>query len=222
MMSMARSRTRYADLHKLFQGGPSPLLTLIGSLSILFEDLRIEVAGVLAPDNSLGDMDTLEKHYRKLYFVRRSLVTLSAIADAIKAIAADAGFRERKHFLRTGHLQEIHDANSYFSKNVGLINQYRNEFGAHLDQQATQRAIGSLQPGIRTKVSFADTTKSNSVLQVHFAEPLLEAAILTKLSPGHNLQDEFNAVLKVFADAVMHAQRATQALVYSFLWDRCV
>jgi len=116
---------RSGDLHKVFRGGSSDFFNLIAHLSILFEDLRIENAGVLAPDDSLGDMDTIGRNYRKLYFVRRSLVTLSEVARCVKAIAANSEFREQKVSSRALYLRDVDEANSYFSKKIDLINQFR-------------------------------------------------------------------------------------------------
>lgn len=130
---MARSRVRYGDLHKVFRAGSSDLLNQIAHLAILLEDLRIEVAGVQAPDDTLGAMDTVKSNHRRLYFVRRTLVTLSEVAICIKGVAANAGFRSRIAELQRKHIQHVDDANSFFSKNIQLINRFRNEFGAHLN-----------------------------------------------------------------------------------------
>jgi hypothetical protein len=217
---MARSRVRFGDLHKVFRAGSSDLLNQIAHLAILFEDLRIEVAGVQALDDTLGAMDTIKSNYRRLYFVRRTLVTLSEVATCIKGVAASAEFRSRKAELQRKHSEHVDEANKYFSKNIGLIPRFRNEFGAHLDKTAAARATSLLGIGTFGKVAFADQKNNNFVLQNHFAATILETAILSTLEPGIDLAEEYQAVLKVIADSVLHTQRATQAMVYGFLWDR--
>jgi hypothetical protein len=217
---MARSRIRYGDLHHVFRAGSSDLLNQIAHLAILFEDLRIEVAGIQAPDDTLDAMDTVKSNYRRLYFVRRTLVTLSEVSTCVKSVAANPEFRSRIAALQGKHIKHVNDANSYFSRNIGLINRFRNEFGAHLDKAAAARATALLGPGTFGKVAFADQKNNNFVLQNHFAATILEAAVLSKLDPGVDLAKEYQAVLKVIADSIRHTQRATQALVYGFLWDR--
>jgi hypothetical protein len=195
-------------------------LNLIAHLSILFEDLRIENAGVLAPDDSLGDMDTIQRNYRRLYFVRRSLVTLSEVAGCVKAIAANSEFRERKVTSRALYLQDVDDAHSYFSKKINLVNQFRNEFGGHLDQRAISRALAMLVVGTPGTISREKTSIGNFILQNHYAAPILQAAVLSKLKPGIDLGQEMDAVLHIIAESINHTQKATQALVYGFLWER--
>jgi hypothetical protein len=211
---------RSGDLHKVFRGGRSDFFNLIAHLSILFEDLRIENAGVLAPDDSLGDMDTIDRNYRKLYFVRRSLVTLSEVARCVKAIAANSEFREQKVSSRALYLQDVDEANSYFSKKIDLINQFRNEVGGHLDQTAIARALAILAVGTPGTISREKTSIGNFTLQNHYAAPILQAAVLTKLKPGIDLNQEMNAVLYIIAEAINYTQKATQALVYGFLWEQ--
>lgn len=217
---MARSRVRYGDLHKVFRGGSSDLLNQIAHLAILFEDLRIEVAGIQAPDDTLHAMDTVKSNYRRLYFVRRTLVTISEVATCVKGIAANAEFRSRIAELQGKHIQHVDDANGYCSKNIRLINRFRNEFGAHLDRTAVVRATAFLCPGTFGKVAFADQKNNNFMLQNYFAATILETAVLSRLEPGVDLAEEYKAVLKVIADSILHTQRATQALVYGLLWDR--
>jgi hypothetical protein len=211
---------RIGDLHKAFAAGSSELLNLVAHLAILFEDLRIEVAGIQAPDGSLGAMDTITRAFRQLYFVRKSLVTLSEAAGCIKTIAANAEFREAKAKLNVKNLDWVTQADSYFSRNIGLINRYRNEFGAQLDTAGARRATTLLMPGNISKVGFADQPNNNFVLQCHFAEAVLNRAVLSRLEPGIDLPEEYKAALKVVADSILHTQRATPSLVYGFLWDR--
>lgn len=217
---MGRATIRSGDLHKVFGGGSSDFFNLIAHLSILFEDLRIENAGFLAPDNSLGDMDTIQRDYRKLYFVRRSLVTLSEVAGCVKAIAANSEFRERKVNSRASYLQDVDDANSYFSKKIDLINQFRNEFGGHLDQKAIKRALGILALGTPGTISREKTSIDNFILQNRYAAPILSAAVLSRLKPGIDLDQEMDAVFHIIAESIDHTQKATQALVYGFVWER--
>jgi len=217
---MARSRTRSGDLHRIFRGSSASFLNLIAHLSILFEDLRIEVAGVEAADATLGTMDTIGREYRQMYFFRRSLVTLSEVARCLNAITANENFREHRANVGSGHLQDVDDANSYFSKKIGLIKRFRNEFGGHLDPTAAARATEFLSPGTSGTVSFVEPTNHNFVLQNQFVATVLKAAVISKLDPGIDFAQEFQAVLYVIAESIRHTQRATQALVYGFLWDR--
>ncbi len=106
-------------------------------------------------------MDTVKSNYRRLYFVRRTLVTISEVATCVKGIAANAEFRSRIAELQGKHIQHVDDANGYFSKNIRLINRFRNEFGAHLDRTAVVRATAFLRPGTFGKVAFADQKNNN-------------------------------------------------------------
>jgi hypothetical protein len=118
------------------------------------------------------------------------------------------------------YLQDIDDAHSYFSKKIDLINQFRNEFGGHLDQRAISRALAILVVGTPGTISREKTSIGNFILQNHYAAPILQAAVLSKLKPGIDLDQEMDAVLHIIAESINHTQKATQALVYGFLWER--
>jgi len=77
-----------------------------------------------------------------------------------------------------------------------------------------------LAVGTPGTISREKTSIGNFTLQNHYAASILQAAVLTKLKPGIDLNQEMNAVLYIIAEAVNHTQKATQALVYGFLWGQ--
>jgi hypothetical protein len=70
-------RTRIGNLAKVFESGRSPLLNGLARLSVLYEDLRLELESALgSADMPKTGEQVLKYHYRSLYFLRRSLVTI--------------------------------------------------------------------------------------------------------------------------------------------------
>jgi hypothetical protein len=219
---MGRSRTRSGDLNNVFRAGTSEFLNLIAQLSILYEDLRIEIAGFQVEDSAMGALDTIAKSYRKLYFIRRSLVTLVEAGDCVAAISRDREFRQHKTDSRIANLQHVSEAREFFLENTKTIKGFRDEFGGHLDTKAVARATSFLDVDTPGLIAFEEPRIGNFVLQNHFAATILQAAVLSKLKPGIDFTTELNSVLLVVAKSVNHVQLATQALVYGFLWERFV
>lgn len=83
-------------------------------LFVLFEDLRIEIAGQTASD--LGGLDECGADARTLYFLRRSIATLHEFATELRALDRLPSFhliRARFDFTAETHWKR---AINYFQK----------------------------------------------------------------------------------------------------------
>ena len=125
----------------------------------------------------------------------------------MRTIAANSEFRERKTISRALHLEDIDGARSHFSKRIDLINQFRNEFGGHLDQKAISSGLTLLAAGTAGSISRERISIGNFILQHHYATTILQASVLNKLKPGIDLDQETDAVIHIIAKSINHTQR---------------
>ena len=93
--------TRYGNPRTVFQGGQSDLLNHVAQLSVLYEDLRLEMlefrnlhARLVAEGGSDPD-----REYRTLYFVRRALATLVEFRSGRSEACRTREFKQGKERL---------------------------------------------------------------------------------------------------------------------------
>ncbi len=112
------------------------------------------------------------------------------------------------------------DADSYFNKKRATIDKYRNRSGGHLDADSIRAGIPLLDNVAIGRLALEEPRVGNFVLKNYFAVGILEASIISHLDPGTDLAAEYRAILETIANSINHAQRATQALVYWYLWPK--
>jgi hypothetical protein len=125
----------------------------IARLCVLFEDLRVELAGLTLPDldTQVGgwpaaQFDMAGHKFRTLYFLRRSIGTCWEFAEALRLLDQCSGFRPildgfqdpAQHFWR--------DAISYFGRREKHWKDIRNDGGGHFGAKAAEFAVHEL-PG---------------------------------------------------------------------------
>ena len=67
------STTRFGNLGRVFKDGESELLNGIARLSVLYEDLRLELEELRRVDAKPEEERTAADQYRVMYFLRRAL-----------------------------------------------------------------------------------------------------------------------------------------------------
>ena len=84
-MKPLRTVTRWGCLASVFSPRTDrELHSLIVSVCVLFEDLRIEIAGISA--EHLDQLDQCDKGLRRFYFLRRSIATLHEFAVTLQEL----------------------------------------------------------------------------------------------------------------------------------------
>jgi hypothetical protein len=70
---------------------PSNFEAIMARLAVLYEDLRIELYGIA--EDSIPKMDEFDVRYRRIYFLRKSIGTLSEFAEAVRHLQQSPEFR---------------------------------------------------------------------------------------------------------------------------------
>src|ERR1019366_10002526 len=78
------------DVFKADEKRQPNLNAKLARLCVLYEDLRVELHGIVEP--SIPALDVLDDKYRRFYFVRRSIGTIREFSDALRLINADPHF----------------------------------------------------------------------------------------------------------------------------------
>ena len=217
------SLSRLSSLDRVFSHGRSQLLNKRACLSVLYEDFRIEWCGLNA-ETSFGDLDTIGRKYRALYFLRRSLGTITEYQGCLTQLLSTKEFTEAEPFVAKVHSAEIRAANWYFQTNSKRIRELRNEFGVHLKLSSIEFATSSLTSKTVGEVTWCSPEKGDHrlSLELHYANEILAAAIGSRLQGGVDLVDELQKALNIIMTGYVHIQ-GSYCLASSehahFLWE---
>jgi hypothetical protein len=216
------STTRLGSLARVFDNGTSPLLNHIARLSVLYEDLRIEIASLL-PENQPSDGNPLDFSYRHVYFLRRSLATLMEFQSGLTQIAGLPEFKQSAPRLSKLDSRYINAANRYFQKHNLRIKELRNELGGHIQQDAVDYALSNFPSDLVGSVTWSEKSgiePPHFGLELHFAGAVVGGAVQSTLQSSANVEQEMKGALEITIGSYVHVYGATAALVHAFLWDK--
>jgi hypothetical protein len=94
---MVSSRTLFAPLARVFRSGDTDekqMRVQFARIAVLYNDLALETTA--AHERSIPLLDTGGMDARRVYFVRRSIGTVSELRSAIRALNANTTFQSRK------------------------------------------------------------------------------------------------------------------------------
>lgn len=112
-------------------------------MSVLYEDLRIENLGAMSSEG-VPPLDVLPSIYRKLYFVRRSLISLTEFAGCVRLLNQRPEFQPILRSLDKEGQQRWREASEFFAKNqqkITQIEQLRHEFGGHFKKSTAEELL---------------------------------------------------------------------------------
>lgn len=203
---------------------------LVARLSVLYEDLRIELMGihveyipkmdVLDPpqhDSKPQDIGKTRRHY----FVRRSLCTLCEIADAVLAISKCERMKTIAALWKEpSHRSQWKCAVRFFRRRRDLIRKVRNDIGGHFGDEAALFAIENATEASTAKMGLNYNDKGRMSVHLHFAGELAANAFVRQLE-GATLQNKLTWLLdEILQPGYRHATNSVNAAVFSHLWHK--
>jgi hypothetical protein len=211
------TRTRCGRLATVFsRRAEKELHSLIACLCVLFEDLRIELAGQGARD--LGRLDLCGKSMRQLYFLRRSMATLFEFATVLDELdqlpsfqTIRAGFDQRTDLIWVRAL-------AYFRKHKGYISRLRHHVGGHFGKQAATLAVESLLPDHVGTLEIAFYGGGGGA-KLFFANEIAATAVLLHVR-GRTPQAKARKMIRHALVAYRHAAWAVDCVTSTYLWER--
>jgi hypothetical protein len=131
---MLRSTTsRFGELDRVFDGGQSDLLNGIARLSILYEDLRLEMEELRILHDAAIVRGKPNMDYRVMYFLRRALATLVEFRGGLTTAIRTREFKDARDGLSSLDATSVFDAEKYLASNWGA------------DQRVAKRVCRSCQ-----------------------------------------------------------------------------
>jgi len=214
---MARTVTRWGTLSTIFAVAyDKEMHALMAALCVLFEDLRIELAGQVEKD--LLHLDDCSAEGRKFYFLRRSIATLHEFAQVIQALDGLPSFQRVKAGFDSEVLKYWKNAVSYFMKHDSYIARLRNNVGGHFGKDAAKVAIKNLLPDATGGLEVLFTDKGGGA-KLLFAHEIVATGALGHV-PGTTIQAKSRRLVLRALVAYRKATRAVDCIAVSYLWDR--
>jgi hypothetical protein len=223
-MGMSAKQTRFAHLRSVFKADEERQLTAkLARLCVLYEDLRVEVCGIV--ERGIPALDILDSEpdnrftperigrYRRYYFVRRSIGTIREFAEALRLINDDPDLRPNPIRHIEGAERTWSKAITFFGQNEVLLRAIRNDLGGHFGHQASLNAVDKLRPDALSSIELVDGRD----LRLHIAGEIAASALLPHLQ-----NDDIKEYEALLTDCIMpaykHAARCVQMLVVEYLW----
>jgi hypothetical protein len=138
--NQGQSEIRVANLRKVFRSDfPSQFDYILASLSVLYEDLRLELSACSQKKSSrldiLDPIDVRVKDrpaaYRRHYFLRRSIASLRDFAEGLRLINECGELNALRRSFSPEAEKLWGDAVVFFKTNELLIKKVRNDIGGH-------------------------------------------------------------------------------------------
>lgn len=214
MIRCVTTRIRMRELPHVFAGQGTVLSAHIARLSVLYEDLRIEV--LATAEQSIACLDVTDETYRRHYFIRRSIATVVEFAEALRLLNGSNEFacKVKPHFIPS--MIECWDsAVRFFRDQEPFLKLVRNDIGGHFGLQSAEYAIAKADP--LTPLKMEVNEKGNMFL--HFAGEIAAAATMRHLE-GPTVEEGFAKLMKIVTTAFGHATSSVHCIGVAYLWPR--
>jgi hypothetical protein len=213
-----QTQQRWGRLAGVFPAqGDTELHALIVCVCVLFEDLRLEIAGI--SEDSLFGLDECGKDGRRLYFQRRSIATLFEFTCVLEELELLPSFQPIR--ARFSDIAEYHwkRALKYFGKHKQYVQRMRHHVGGHFGKQAAQLAIRSIHSDSIGSLEIAFYSWGKGGAKLFFANELAATATLRHVS-GENSDSKARKLVRHSIIAYRYAVRAVDCIIATHVWNR--
>ena len=209
---------RVRELQRVFGTlAESNFEAMIARLSVLYEDLRIELFGIA--EDSLGQLDQLGEKYRRVYFLRKSIGSLSEFADAVHQLENCPEFRlVSSHFTEEVARYWIR-ASTFFRRNGAYLTSVRNDTGGHFGLRAARYAVSNVRADAVNGIEMSEPFTERSRVLLYFAGELVSTAMLRQ-AVGVDTEHRIRRLIRIARVGYRHAARCVHCVVFSYLWER--
>jgi len=209
---MPTSRTRFKEMRSVFcSDTPSMVHVYLAQMSVLYEDLRIELYGIEAKD--LGKLDSTDEKYRRHYFLRRVIRLLD------KSEEFD---RIRKRFTASS-ARRWNRAVRFFGKHENFVKAVRNDVGGHFGPGAAKFGVKRVGAGVLGKFERTNLDSRRAEMRLHFAGEIAATATFRRLPGGEDKeasQARLRGLMRIVTAGWGYVTYATSSVAADYLWDR--
>jgi hypothetical protein len=192
------------------------LNALIARLCVLFEDLRIEIAG--SSEGDLGGLDECGRAARGLYFLRRSIATLYEFTLALGELDQTPSFQPIKAGFDAVSAKQWASAIAYFRKHERYIARIRHHVGGHFGRQAAEMAVEGLLPDAVGALEVI-LTRNGGGAKLLFASEIAATGTLRHVR-GDTHKAKARRMIRHAVVAYRKAARAVDCIIVNYLWEK--
>lgn len=212
------TRQRWGRLASIFSAGSEKELhAIIACLCVLFEDLRIEIAGISEDD--LGGLDQCGKNGRRLYFLRRSIATLHEFTSALDELDQLPAFQPIRARFNKVAQRNWARALTYFQRHDRYVARMRHNVGGHFGKQAAEVAVHNLVGDAVGSVEIAFYGPRAAGAKLYFADEIVATAALRNVQ-GSSSQTKARKMMRHAIIGYRYAVRAVDCIIANYLWQR--
>lgn len=187
MSRILRSGTKYKRLKAAFPPD-NEVTALVARLSVLFEDLRIEY--LAAHSAKMPVLDVLQPMYRKLYFLRRSTITILEFAGSFEHLNNQPAFHSTRARFDRRATARWTAAADFFVTNKKFLKEIRNDYGGHFQLQAARTILSEMNSDTAGSLEFVfDHIENTAEPRLHYAYDIVSGALGLHTGPGEAYAD---------------------------------
>lgn len=208
------------NLSKVFSVGNREVAARAVRLAVLYEDLRIEYEGAKLM-SELNPLDKNGEDYRRLYFIRRSLVTMIEFSGALSRMNAIAEWRTHVASLEPEIAAMWTRAVAHFSDSHKRLEEIRGDLGGHFKESAALFAVGHFQPDATGKLMIRRFPERKTAgVMFGFAHEVVAVALRRTMETEHPTVAEIAAFMRDLFEFItkswQHAVSAVTVLAGSY------
>jgi len=191
----------------------------VARLCVLYEDLRIEDIGAVLEE--LPALDAAGRDWRRFYFVRRTLATLSEIRGAMNVLEQNSLFRKEKARFPDDQRALWDEAYAFFEgPGRDFLKAWRNDFGGHFKSAAAAFAIADIHETDVGACEISSQPKSAGNARLPFVWDLVAVALMKDKPADQSDLQFFDESFTRLREAHRHGYLAIQVVIAQFVWPR--
>lgn len=216
---MLKEKIRVGNLNTVFgYRSDNDFFGRIARICVLFEDLRIELAGL--DQRPIKAIDKLDDTYRRYYFLRRSIATLNEFAEAVRLLNDHTRFVEIGKEFDSDAIIIWNKSTRWFRNREKYLGLMRNDIGGHFGQQAALYAVSDLPDSYVGKIELKlNHAKRGVDVRLYFASQIVVSAMFRHKRDKSDLK-HFKYLLRLSVLGYKHAIRVAHCVAGFYLLDR--
>jgi hypothetical protein len=215
--------TRFGNFGRLFRSPDSEFERSIARLSVLYEDLYLEVVGAGMEKGIAPQLEPFGPAYRSCYFLRRAVATALEVKDVIDQILVTREFRRIEVEAKSS--QDVHykrdwvPAVEFFKENRKLLKTVRDDVGGHFGDGAAKKALTLVADDYCASIEIQSDVDGRVRLLLPFATELAASALLANV-PGATVECQLQSLVLLLGKAVECTVDVVHFLGEAVLWKR--
>ena len=211
----------------------SCLTPKVASLSVLYEDLRVEMTGIAARSLPVLEyvLEPRERIPRQTRTYRQfpTVVFHAAVNRHRNGVCGDTSVASSESTVdgfcqalrpdsREYATETLASAIAFFAHKEPLIKKIRNDIGGHFGQKTARSALSFIAAESIGKMEIV-TKGDDSDIRLNFATEIAASALLKHL-PGQNIDAFKDLLTDTIIGGYRHATRSVQIICGIWLWQR--